>query len=122
MVIRLSTTPDSRGETVYEVQGKDEKNTPPVSGKITAPVLLHSVAPVFPDSLRGKWHKPKVIVEGVVTESGDFIDLNIRTTPLADDIRKSALDSLNTYRFQPATLDGKPIAVRLNVMIQYKFW
>ncbi|WP_263410981.1 energy transducer TonB [Terriglobus tenax] len=63
-----------------------------------------------------------MIVEGVVTESGDFIDLNIRTTPLADDIRKSALDSLNTYRFQPATLDGKPIAVRLNVMIQYKFW
>ncbi len=47
MVIRLSTTPDSRGETVYEVQGKDEKNTPPVSGNITAPVLLHSVAPVF---------------------------------------------------------------------------
>jgi TonB family protein len=38
---------------------------------------------------------------------------------LRPDLDESALETVKTWRFQPAMKDGKPVAVQLNVMVSF---
>ena len=112
---------DSRGETVYESQGSTHKDQPVVPGVLVQPSAIKLPDPKYPKSLRKARADADVTVVGVVTESGDCIDATV-TDPVDPnlEIKKSALDAVEQYKFKPATLDGKPVAVLVRLIIRFR--
>jgi Gram-negative bacterial TonB protein C-terminal len=82
-----------------------------------------TVSPIkVPDAKYPKSRKhisADVIIEGVIAQNGHFIDAKVLGE--ADpDFAQSALDSVAGYHFKPATLNGKPVAELVRVVV--KFW
>lgn len=90
--------PSQTKYTVYEVRG-DVKAPRPISTPVPAP----------PDSV----NKPlKAKISFVVTPDGSVADVKLlkRSTPEFDSY---AVDAVSKWKFEPATKDGVPVAVRL---------
>lgn len=120
-ILSSSRPTDSLGETVYEFRNPGEQNNePPVAGAFVPPApLKQSVGPPeYPESMRKKKENGAVVVEGVVAQDGRFIDVKVfSTTDAAFD--KNAVKAATQYQFQPATLDGKPIACLIRVRMTF---
>jgi TonB family protein len=110
---------DSRGETVYESQGDDQKDRPIVPGIFTNPSAIKTPLPKYPKSLKKGRAPADVTVEGIAAADGDFIDAKVvdSTEPAAS---QSALDAVARYKFHPATLDGKPVAVLIKAVVHFR--
>jgi TonB family protein len=95
---------------VYKV-GKD----------LTAPVVLKSVEAKFPKSA----HDTKagfnavVLVHLVVDAEGSPRDVQISRSYNAD-FDAEAVKAVQQYRFKPAMKDGKPVAVEINIEIDFR--
>ena len=119
-IIVSPTTPrDSRNEIVYERQGKNELTVPIVPGAFVLFKVLKTIEPTYPESLRAKRKGADVKVQGIVAENGDLIDAKALGDP-TEDIAASAVNAVSQYKFLPATLDGKPIAVLVQIKIMYR--
>jgi TonB family protein len=110
---------DSRGETVYETQGDGQRDLPVIEGVLLLPAGIKLPEPKYPKSLRKSHSSADVTVEGVVTPTGDFIDAKVvdQSDPEAS---ANALAAVSQYKFKPATLDGKPIAMLLRVVVGFR--
>jgi hypothetical protein len=117
-IVDPSHPQDSRGETVYRVQGK-QTDFPVVPGFLTGPQAIKIVEPKHPKSLMKAHVTADTTVDGVVAVNGDFIDVKV-VDQVDQDIAKSVLDATSKFRFKPATLDGKPVAVSLRIAVQFK--
>jgi hypothetical protein len=78
----------------------------PGSG-ITAPKVLHRVEPLAPEALRGR--EALATVEAVIGEDGKARHICFREGDREWGQAIAAV--LGAWRFEPATLDGKPVAV-----------
>jgi len=112
---------DSLGETVYAHQGKEDKDKPIVPGVLTDPEPVKQVRPKLTKELKRRRFEGEITVLGVVAATGMAIDLKGQDGEDAD-ATASALDAVRQYRFKPATLDGRPVAVRLKVIVNFKIF
>jgi TonB family protein len=60
-----------------------------------------------------------VVVNAVVDAQGDVQAMNVVSGPPS--LRKPAMKALKNYKYQPATLNGKPVPARVTVKIQFHF-
>ena len=109
----VAVTPQDSGKTpktVYKI-GKD----------VSAPKLLSSVPPEFPESARKDKSKfdGTCLVNLVVNESGMPQDVHI-TRSLSPDFDANAIKAVEQYKFSPAMREGKPVAVSLNIEVNFK--
>ncbi len=112
---------DSRGEIVYKNQGSDEKDQPAVPGTLVQPVPIKLPGAKYPKSLKRARAGGDVTVEGVITQNGELIDGSVVNTVDVDSA-KSALNAVARYRFKPATLDGRPVAILVRVIVHFRIW
>jgi hypothetical protein len=110
---------DSRGETVYEYQGEDQKDQPVVSGVIVMPHPTKLVKPKYSKALKKERFAGDISLNGVITPRGDVIDLEGVASEDAEAIA-CATAAVEQYRFAPATLAGKPVAIRMRVVVNFK--
>jgi TonB family protein len=105
---------------VYEGRRRDEQDQPAVAGTFTSPVVVRrtDAFPDYPESMRRKKQDGEVEVEGVVAQDGRFIDLKVFRTS-DPGFNENALKAAAKYEFQPATLDGKPVACLLRVEMTF---
>jgi TonB family protein len=92
-----------------------------VGGDVLPPKLISTVEPKYPSPL---FHKPKpslVLVGITVPADGIPTDLHIVKSG-GNSFDKSALNAVKQYRFQPATLHGKPVPVAINSEVQFKIF
>ena len=118
MIVSPTLPKDSHGETVYEKQGESQKNIPSVPGDYSQPVPIKIPIPKYPKSLKKTNSNEDVILRGVISQSGDLIDVTL-PAGLSADVQGAVLKVVPQYRFHPATRDGQPIAVL--VAIETKF-
>jgi TonB family protein len=119
-VIVSPTVPrDSRGETVYETQGDQQREIPVVHGVLLPPAAVKLPEPKYPKSLKKSHSSTEIIVEGVITSTGDFIDAKVvgHSDPEAS---ANALAAVTQYKFRPATLDGLPVALLTRVVVAFR--
>jgi Gram-negative bacterial TonB protein C-terminal len=116
-IILSPTLPkDSRGEIVYEIQGSTQKDQPVVPGVFVRASPIRTPQAKYPKSLKRARVEADTKVKGVVTQSGEVIDVSFPDQPDTE-IAKSVFDAIKQYKFKPSTLDGKPIAI----LVQFEF-
>jgi TonB family protein len=88
----------------------------PISGGGKPPRPLYTPDPQYSSGLpRGNG---VVLVGLVVTEQGTPENVRILNSS-NEGLENAALDAVRGYRFAPATLDGKPVAVKLQVKVDF---
>ncbi len=120
IIVSPTRPTDSRGEVVYENQGKLQRNIPVVPGVYKDPVPLRRGRLVFPASQRMTTGPVTVTIEGVIANDGALIDVSV---PHAEHIDPAfianAIQDAAEYRFKPATLDGKPVAILMQIVMTF---
>jgi TonB family protein len=87
----------------------------------TPPKATQTANAEFSDEARRAKYQGIVIVSLVVNEEGLPTDLHI-VKPLGYGLDEKALKAVRKYRFQPAMRDGKPVAVRIMVEINFRLY
>ncbi|HET9795349.1 MAG TPA: energy transducer TonB [Thermoanaerobaculia bacterium] len=115
------SAPEPPVPTEASPEGKTERRDaaePPlrVAGTVQAPVLLRRVEPTIPASARRLLAVSPVVVEAVISATGDVVSTRIvRSNPAAD---RAVLAALRQWKYRPALLDGRPIAVYLTITVR----
>ena len=90
-----------------------------VGGEVKAPFVIHRVDPQYTDLARTDRIEGIVIVEVIIDRSG-IVRMAKILKPLPDGLDASALDAVRQWRFQPATVDGKPAPVFYNLTVAFR--
>jgi TonB family protein len=95
---------------------------PGVDG-VTAPQRLEgsAIQPVYPESMRKGRIEGQVVLQAVIETSGRTTDIEIlRVTPAGNvELAEAAIEAVEQWRYEPATLDGKPVAVYFTVVVKF---
>ena len=86
---------------------------------VTALKPLYHPDPEYTDRARKKKISGTVLLSIVVTPEGTVRDAKV-TTSLDKDLDQQALNTVNTWKFQPATKEGKPVPVRIAVEMTFR--
>ena len=90
-----------------------------VGGSVKAPVLTKQVDPKYSRSLFSKPKEGTTLVGLVVDETGTPVRLHIVKS--ADKkLDDAALAAVSQWRFKPAMKDETPVAVELNVSVDFR--
>jgi protein TonB len=122
--------PGSGGIISGEVTGGFEAgvaiDTPPAPAVVTPvrphtllrpPLRLHDVAPVYPEMARTARVQGVVIIEAVISTTGNVIEARVlRSTPLLD---QAALDAVRQWKYTPSLLNGVPVPVVMTVTVTF---
>jgi len=60
-----------------------------------------------------------VTIDAIVDASGAVSSMNVLSGPPS--LRRPALEALKNYKYEPATLHGRPVAAHVTVKIQFRF-
>ena len=88
---------------------------------VTAPKAVYTPNPEYTDRARRQKIRGSVVLSIVVTDKGLVRDAKV-VTGLDNDLDRQALKAVGAWRFEPATKDGKPVAVRVNVEADFKLY
>jgi TonB family protein len=86
---------------------------------VTTPKPLYHPDPEYTDRARKKKINGVVLLSIVVTPEGTVRDAKV-TTSLDKELDSQALKAVGTWKFQPATKDGKPVPVRIAVETDFR--
>jgi TonB family protein len=86
---------------------------------IKAPKATFAPAPDYPEHLRGTGAQGQVILWMIVDEKGMPKDVKVARS-LSPELDAKAIEAVKRWRFQPATKDGKPVAVQINVEVEFR--
>jgi protein TonB len=88
-------------------------------GDIVAPVLVYQVDPDFPESVRRRHVRGEVIIGIVVNEAGVPQSLHVVRSSDAS-FNEYVTNAVRKYRFRPATKSGTPVAVQMDVPVNFQ--
>lgn len=89
-----------------------------VDGPITEPLKLEGPHPEYPESARDARIQGAVVMRVIILADGSVRDVEvIRGLPLG--LTKAAVAAVRQWRFQPAILDGRPVAVSYFLTVRF---
>ncbi len=88
-----------------------------LGGFVKPPKLLNSVLPVYPSIARSSGIEGNVVVEASIGLAGSVVATKVISGPPM--LRQAAVDALRRWKYQPAMLNGEPVAVQTTVTIQF---
>ena len=106
---------DSKGE-----KGADAGDEPvyTLTDDVTPPRVTKQVNPQYSPGSRGVRIHGSVLIETVVSSRGDPKKTHV-VRGLDKEIDVAAVDAVNQWRFEPGKKNGKPVAVRVQIEIQF---
>lgn len=98
--------------------GYSRSNAVAVGGGVDPPVKIHSPQPRYTEDARRAGVEGVVILETVVDEEGNVRDVKV-LKGLPYGLDQSAVDTVKTWRYEPALRDGEPVAVYFTFTINF---
>jgi len=90
-----------------------------VGGDVVPPVKITAPSPQYTEIARKARIQGVVIVEAIIDKQGIVTNVKIlKTLPMGLD--QAAADAVKKWRFKPATLNGKPVAVIYNLTVNFR--
>jgi TonB family protein len=90
----------------------------PVGGDVKVARLISSVAPNYPALAKSQRVGGNVQIDALVDATGRVTSMRIVSGPSL--LQQSAMEALRHWKYEPALLDGNPVATHLTVTIQFK--
>jgi periplasmic protein TonB len=90
----------------------------PVGGDVKPAKLIASVPPIYPSLAKGQHISGDVRVDALIDPNGHVTTMKVVSGPTL--LQQAAMDALHQWKYQPATLDGKPVQMHLTVTIQFR--
>jgi len=90
----------------------------PVGGDVKSAKLLSQVSPVYPSLAKSQHISGDVKVDALVDATGRVTAMKIVSGPTL--LQQAAMDAIRGWKYQPATLDGKPVPMHLTVTLQFR--
>jgi len=87
---------------------------------VTSPRVIHRVDPVVERARRAE-EQGIVRLWLIVTKEGEPKDIKVAKS-LSRELDQKAIDAVSQWKFSPATKDGKPVAVAINVEVTLKLF
>jgi TonB family protein len=89
-----------------------------VGGGVAAPVPIFKPEPEFTEEARRAKHQGTVMLALIVGPDGRTRDIRV-VHKLGMGLDEKAIESARQWKFQPATKDGKPVAVAINIEVDF---
>jgi len=94
---------------------------PAAPGRVSAPFPIQKPDPPYSDWARQAKLQGTVILWIVVDQEGK-VACTTNVKPLGLDLDRKALETVRTWTFQPAMLDGSPVPVRIMVEVTFRLF
>jgi len=104
---------DSKGD-----KGGDDEPVYTLTDDVTPPRVTKQVNPQYSPGSRGVRIHGSVLIETIVSSRGDPKKTHV-VRSLDKEIDAAAVDAVNQWLFQPGKKNGKPVAVRVQIEIQF---
>jgi TonB family protein len=89
-----------------------------VGGDVKPAKMISSVHPAYPMLAKNQHVSGNVLIDALIDPTGSVTTMKILSGPTL--LHQAALDALKQWKYQPATLDGKPVAMHLTVTVQFR--
>src|SRR5882672_7549115 len=114
------------GDLIPTVSHMDNPPAPPAgvarpssSGKIVvSPKLISSSRPVYPPQARQSNVEGDVLIAAEIDATGRVI--SAKATAGSVFLRQAAIDAVWNWKYEPATIDGKPTSSQVSLRIQFR--
>ena len=90
-------------------------------GGVSAPLLIYSVDPEFSDEARRAKYQGICVVELIVDAQGHPQNVHV-VRSLGMGLDERAVDAVKQYRFRPSYFEGHPVAVIINVEVNFRIY
>jgi len=90
----------------------------PIGGDVKTARLISQVAPLYPAMAKSQHVSGNVVVDALIDVSGRVTTMKIISGPAL--LHQAAKDALHQWKYQPASLDGKPVPMHLTVTLQFR--
>ena len=116
------TTVTGDGDRFRAISVIDAATTPEImfvrTGTELGPKVVKRVEPVYPDSARKARIGGLVILQVEVDEAGNVVFAHV-IKGLPEGLSDAAVDAVRQWMFEPQTVDGKPVRVLFNTVINF---
>lgn len=90
----------------------------PTGGRVKEPQLVSKSAPTYPTMAKQLQIEGEVTVNAVIDVTGKLTNLKVVSgSPL---LQQAALDSLRTWKYEPALLNDKPVPVQTSITVKFR--
>jgi TonB family protein len=116
----VSSTEVSLGGNFADTTNQPAAPAAPVAlgGEVTPARMISSVPPIYPAMAKSQHVAGDVRVDALVDANGRVVTMKVVAGPSL--LHQAAMDALRQWKYQPATLNGKPVSMHLTVTIQFR--
>ena len=90
----------------------------PIGGDVKTAKLISSVSPTYPMLAKNQHISGDVLIDALIDPTGHVTTMKVISGPTL--LHQSAMAALRLWKYQPATLDGKPVPMHLTVTLQFR--
>jgi periplasmic protein TonB len=108
-------------EQIVEVPPAPPEPTGPihVTGDVRAPVKVRGPEPVYSDQARRARVEGVVVIQAIIDRQGNVTQVEVlRDLPMG--LGRAAEQAVKQWKFEPATLDGRPVEVYFNLTVNFR--
>jgi len=88
---------------------------------VVKPKVIHKPQPRYPEAARKDKLQGHVIVLAMIDRQGvPHAPMVMDMSPGAEELAAAAVDAVSAWRFEPATVHGRPVDVYMTITVQFK--
>jgi len=107
--------------TIDELRATRKQIKSPDDDDVIKPTVIHKPQPRYPQAARKNKVQGHVIVLAMIDQQGvPHAPMVMEMSPGAEELAASAVDAVTAWRFEPATVDGRPVDVYFVINVQFK--
>ncbi|MDQ2710739.1 MAG: TonB family protein [Acidobacteriota bacterium] len=89
-----------------------------IGGQVAQANLISKKQPVYPSAAKADGVQGTVELETVISREGAPLEIRVIRSP-SDDLSESALEAVRQWRYKPTLLNGNPIEIVTDVIVNY---
>ncbi len=92
-----------------------------MGGGVSSPRVVYSPEPEYSEEARKAKYQGTVVLHLIIGSDGRPRDIRIQRS-LGLGLDEKAIETVRTWRFEPAKKDGQPVAVAINVEVNFNLY